>query len=209
MTRDRTRRVLADGGGPDETRTVGAVLLAAGQSTRFEDGNKLVTDVDGRPLVRHAAETLLATDLAGPVVVLGHQPDAVREALAGLALEFVVNEDYADGQSTSVAVGVTAARDRGWDAAVFALGDMPDVAPETVERVVDTYRAGDASVVAPAYDGIRGNPVLFDRQYFDALADVRGDRGGRDIVEESGTLVEVADPGVRRDVDRRADLDAE
>ena len=193
---------------PDGGLTVGAVLLAAGQGTRFESGNKLLADLDGTPLVRHAAEALQATDLAGPVVVLGHEASAVRDALSGLDLSFVVNEEYAAGQSTSVAAGVAAAQDRDWDAALFALGDMPAVAVSTIDRLVSTYREGDASVVAPAYEGTRGNPVLFGARHFDALADVSGDRGGRDLVEEYGTLVSIDDPGVRRDVDRREDLES-
>lgn len=192
---------------PGGTATVGAILLAAGESTRFEGGNKLLATVDGVPVVRRAARTLLATEVAGPVVILGHEAAAVREALAGLEVAFRVNEDFAAGQSTSVAAGVTAALAREWDAAVFALGDMPEVAPDSVARVVAAYRAGAGRVVAPTYEGKRGNPVLFDRRHFEDLASVSGDRGGRAIVEAEGTFVDVADPGVRRDVDRVADLD--
>jgi molybdenum cofactor cytidylyltransferase len=196
----------------DGTATVGAILLAAGESRRFEAGNKLLAEIDGIPIVRHAAETLLATGLDGPVVILGYEAAAVRDALEGTktaALDFRVNEDYAAGQSTSVAAGVAAARARDWDAAVFALGDMPAVDPASVERVVTAYREGAGTVVAPAHEGVRGNPVLFDSHHFDALASVSGDRGGRELVESEGTLVEVDDPGVRRDVDRVGDLDSD
>jgi len=192
--------------GTDHGKAVGGVLLAAGQSTRFEDGNKLLAEVDGRPVVRRAAETLLATDLRGPVVVLGHDDARVRAALDGLDVECRVNEDYADGQHTSVAVGVAAARERDWDAVVFALGDMPAVEPGTVDELVRAYREGTGTVLAPAHDGMRGNPVLFDRSHFEALAGVTGDRGGREIVEAQGTLVPVEDSGVLRDVDRVEDL---
>lgn len=199
--REHTRR-------PDGGRTVGGVLLAAGLGTRFEGGNKLLARLDGKPIVRRAAETLLASTVEETVVVLGHEAEAVGDALDGLGIASRVNESYRDGQSTSVAVGVDAARDRGWNGAVFALGDMPAVDPGTVDTLVTAYAAGDRTVLAPEYDGRRGNPVLFDSEHFDALADVTGDRGGRDIVEASGTLVAVDDPGVHRDVDRVRDLDA-
>ena len=188
-------------------RTVGGVLLAAGLGTRFEGGNKLLAEIDGRPVVRRAASTLAGTPLDGIVAVLGHEAEAVKTALEGLDLTTRHNEDYTRGQSTSVAVGVAAARERGWDAAVFALGDMPFVDPGTVDRLLAAYADGTGSVLAPAHEGTRGNPVLFDSRRFEALADVTGDRGGRDIVADVGTLVAVDDPGVRRDVDRRRDLD--
>jgi molybdenum cofactor cytidylyltransferase len=186
--------------------TVGGVLLAAGMGTRFKGGNKLLAEVDGDPIVRHAAGTLVEASLDGVVAVLGHESEAVATALDGLALTTRYNEDYAEGQSTSVTVGVEAARENGWDAAVFVLGDMPDVDVATVERLLSAYTDGEGTVLAPSLEGERGNPVLFDSEHFDALGDVTGDRGGRDIVEDVGTLVPVDDPGVRRDIDRRADL---
>jgi molybdenum cofactor cytidylyltransferase len=187
-------------------RMVGGVLLAAGRGTRFQGGNKLLAEVDGDPVVRRAAETLTGTPLEGVVAVLGHEAEAVKAALEGLDLAARYNEDYAEGQSTSVAAGVAAARERGWDAAVFALGDMPFVDADTVETLLGAYAQGTGTVLAPAYEGTRGNPVLFDRRHFDALVEVTGDRGGRDILEEAGTLVPVENPGIWRDIDRREDL---
>jgi len=189
-------------------RTVGGILLAAGHSTRFGEENKLLARVDGEPLVRRAARSLLSAELAGVVAVLGHQSEAVADALAGLDVETQFNPDHGDGQSTSVRTGVETAREREWDAAVFGLGDMPFVDPASIDALVSVYRERDETAVAPAYEGARGNPVLFDREHFDALSSVRGDRGGRAIVERVGTLVTVDDSGVRADIDRQSDLDA-
>ncbi|MBV0902766.1 nucleotidyltransferase family protein [Haloarcula salina] len=193
--------------GPDRS-TVGGVVLAAGDSSRYGDDNKLLASVDGAPLVRHVAEAACASGLDDAVVIVGHEAEAVGAALDGFSLSVRYNDDYAEGQSTSVRCGVAFARENGWDAAVFLLGDMPFVSPETVDRIVAAYRAGEGAIVVPRRDGQRGNPVLFDRRYFDALADVSGDRGGRDLIEnEDGVrFLDVDDPGVRRDVDTEADL---
>ena len=96
------------------------------------------------------------------------------------------------------------------DAVVFALGDMPRVRPETVDRLAAAWRDGRGSALAAAHDGQRGNPVLFDSRHFDALAAVSGDTGGRSVFENAAdsAVVETDDPGVRRDVDTRADLGA-
>jgi molybdenum cofactor cytidylyltransferase len=184
------------------------VLLAAGLGTRFESGNKLLAEIDGVPVVRHAAGTLVASSVGEVVAVLGHEANAVGAALDGLDLPTRINDEYSEGQSTSVATGVAAARDRGWDAAVFALGDMPAVDSATVDTLVSAYADGSGSVLAPSYRGTRGNPVLFDNEFFDPLADVTGDRGGRDIVESSGRLIPVDDPGVCQDIDRDGDLES-
>ncbi|PSP88519.1 nucleotidyltransferase family protein [Halobacteriales archaeon QS_4_69_34] len=185
------------------------VVLAAGTGSRFGTGNKLLAALDGRPLVYHAARTLLSADLDGVTAVLGHEAERVRGALSGLPVETVANPDYRDGQATSVRTGVRAARERGADALLVALGDMPRVQPGTVNVLLDAYRAGAGDALAAAVGGRRGNPVLFDARFFDRLAAVSGDTGGRAILldGDDAALVETGDPGVLRDVDTRADLD--
>lgn len=193
---------------PADRRVLG-VLLAAGTSSRFGETNKLLADLDGEPLVRHAARTLLGADLDGVVVVVGHEADAVEAALADLDLRVVRNPDYGEGLSTSVIQGVSAAREEDADAAAFLPGDMPGVDPSTVVALVDAYRAGLGTALAAACDGRRGNPVLFDRRHFEALLAVEGDVGGRPVLvgSEEGALVETGDPGVLADVDTTADLE--
>lgn len=186
---------------------VAGVLLAAGTSSRYGESNKLVEPVDGEPMVRPAARTLLGAGIDPVVVVLGHEASRVREALDDLDVDFVENPNYADGQATSVGTGVRALPPDA-DAGVFALGDMPWVASETVETLVDAYVAGAGTALAAAVDGERGNPVLWGSEHFDALADRSGDVGGRDLLLSTprAALVETGDPGVRRDVDRPDDL---
>jgi len=188
--------------------SVGGVLLAAGRGTRFEGGNKLLAEYDGEPVVWHAALSMVQAGLEPRLAVTGADAAAVEKAIDGLGFEVVHNPDYTAGQSTSVGAGVGAIG--AVQAAVIALGDMPAVEPSSIEALVRIYRAGEYSAVAAACDGRRGNPVLFDRQYFEALRDVDGDTGGRGILLEGddSALVETGDPGVLRDVDTQADLDA-
>jgi len=197
---------------PDAARAdaaVAGVLLAAGTSARFGEDNKLLAPLSGAPLVGHAARTLAAAPLDRLLAVVGHESEAVRAAIDGVgAFDVVENEAHAAGQATSVAAA-TGALD-GTDAAVFALGDMPDVDPDTVAALVDAYRAGAGTALAAAQGGRRGNPVLFDATHFPALAGVDGDVGGRGVLlaADDAALVETGDPGVHRDVDVPADLAA-
>jgi len=193
------------GRGP--TRVAG-VLLAAGTSSRFGGQNKLLATVDGDPLVRRAARTLLDAPVEPVVVVVGHEADRVTGAVADLDVTIVRNDDYAAGQSTSVRAGIRAVADADADAAVVALGDMPFVDPGTVRTLLAAYDAGVGDALAAAHDGDRGNPVLFDRRFFDALTRVDGDVGGRRILldDDRSACVAVDDGGVRRDVDEPGDL---
>lgn len=190
----------------DGSDPVAGVLLAAGGSTRFTEGNALLANIGGTPVVRLAARSLVAAGLEPVVAVLGHDADAVQTALWGLDVRFEYNPSFDTGQATSVRRGVEAVADS--PAVVIALGDMPHVAPATITALVQTYLAGHGTALAAAYEGRRGNPVLFDERHFDALRSLTGDVGGRDVLLgcEDGVLVETGDPGVRRDIDTRADL---
>ncbi|PCR90658.1 nucleotidyltransferase family protein [Natrinema ejinorense] len=193
-----------------DSPAVAGLLLAAGTSSRFGNENKLLATLEGEPIVRQAARTLVRSGVDPVVVVLGYEADRVGDALEGLPVETAVNEAYDTGQASSLRTGIRAirGRDREYDAAVIALGDMPFVDPSTVDSLVSAYAADAGDALAAAFDGERGNPVLFDERFFDALADVDGDIGGREILRESdaSALVLVDDPGVRRDIDSPNDL---
>jgi len=186
------------------------VLLAAGTGSRFEGGNKLRQPVDGEPVVRHAARRLAASPVEETVVVLGHDAASVRAELRPLAdrLSFVHNERYAEGQSTSARLGAREVLERGGTLGVFALGDMPWVAPETYERLVTTATRCEAPVVVPVADGQRGNPVAFDATALREFTALAGDAGGRTLFDSFPVeRLSVDDTGIHADVDTRADLE--
>jgi len=197
--------------GSSENRTVAGVVLAAGKSRRARPANKLLHAVDGKPMVRRVTETALAAGLAPVVVVTGFEADKVEAALAGLDVAFVHNDGFADGMGGSIGRGI-AALPPGAAAAAILLGDMPEVTPATVAALAAAFDAAAGNTICvPVADGRRGNPVLFGRAHFAALAAIRGDRGGRAIVVANpANVVEVAvrDAGVLADYDTVPDGDA-
>ncbi len=150
----------------------------------------------------------MASSLDEVIVVLGAQAEAVRDALAGMPVRFVVNERYADGQGTSIVAGIVAL-DPDVDAAVILLGDQPEVSVEAIDGVIAARHDG-ASIVMTSYDDGRGHPVLFGREHFQALAALSGDTGGREIVRRHPDAVAlVRMPGrVPADIDTEADWTA-
>ena len=191
--------------------TVHGVVLAAGTSTRYGSANKLMESLDGRPLVRHAVDTLVESNVDEVTVVVGYEAARVRKAVAAVPVETVENPRYEEGLGTSVRLGVSAAADRNADAVLLALGDMPWIDDSSIDLLIDAYVRGVGVAMAAAYRGRRGNPVLFDSRFFDALtvAHEGGDVGGRELLSrEHGALaIETGDFGVVRDVDRTSDLE--
>jgi molybdenum cofactor cytidylyltransferase len=182
------------------------VILAAGRSTRMGGPNKLLLPVDGQPMVRHAAEQAIAAGLAPVLVVTGHQAEEVRAALAGLPVLFVHNPDFAQGLSTSVRAGISAVPPEAAGAMVV-LGDMPRVGADVIGALIAAFSPDmGACAVVPVVGGKRGNPVLWSRGFFPALATLEGDAGARHVigahpdrvievpVEAEGVLLDVDTP---------------
>ena len=192
---------------------IAGVLLAAGMSSRMGDSNKLLVEIDGMPMVRHAAQAMLAGGIEDLVVVTGHQAPAIEAALSGLNLRFAHNPDFADGQSCSVAAGI-AAMPASASGALIALGDMPYLSADLVaEMVQDHARLGDHNtrISFPVYDGRRGNPVLWGSGFFKALQDLTGDIGGREILAAHPAAVNSItwrDDSIHRDIDNPDDMPA-
>jgi molybdenum cofactor cytidylyltransferase len=137
-------------------------------------------------------ERLLASAVDEVVVVLGRDARAVENALDALPVRCVVNARYAEGMSTSLHAGLTALTP-GARAAVVALGDQPTVTPAIVDALVGAYAAGGAKIVAAAYQGVRGNPVLFDASLFPELLRTAGDEGARAVIAAEATRVRRVD----------------
>ncbi|WP_156295776.1 nucleotidyltransferase family protein [Methylobacterium aquaticum] len=189
---------------------IGTVLLAAGRGTRFGASPKLLSLLDGKPLVRHAAEAAVAADLGPVVAVLGHAAEAVRGALAGLPLTLVENPDYTDGLSTSLRAGLEALPER-VAAALVVLGDMPRIGPGLLVLLAEAFRSASVtpSAVVPVRDGQRGNPVLLNRRLLaPGLATLTGDRGAGPLLARRDDVVELSvdEAGVLIDVDTPAAL---
>ncbi len=175
-----------------------AVLLAAGDGTRFEGPvPKLLCDFRGRPLWRWAFDAAAGAGCDLLLVVTGAVPLTVPDA----AVE-VTNPRWAQGQSTSVQAGVAAAAERGCDAVVVGLADAPLIGAEAWAAVANS----GADLAVATFDGVRHPPVRLGRLVWPDLP-VTGDAGARGLLRERGAaVVEVPCPGRAVDIDTMEDL---
>jgi CTP:molybdopterin cytidylyltransferase MocA len=188
---------------------IAGVVLAAGGGSRF-GGAKQLAELDGRPLLEHAIRSIEAVPaIERVVVVLGARADEVRAGVDLGATEVVACEDWAAGQSASLKTGIAAiARDA--DAAVITLGDMPRVTPQVIARFADLAAEHGARARARAvYDGVPGHPVVLGSAYFDAVAEIEGDIGARELLRSIGVeRIDCSGLCSAVDIDTPADLDA-
>lgn len=194
--------------GAETWRPVGAIILAAGGSVRMGRPKQLLP-IGGQSMVRRVTEAVCGAGLAQVVVVVGAHAEAVTQALAGLPVEIIVNQAWAAGLSTSMRMGLRALRPE-VQAALLVLADQPALSPDLLKTLVVRYRATKARIVAPCFQGQRGNPVLFDRALFAELLAVTGDQGGRAVIARHGDeveRVEVGEAAALLDVDTRRDYE--
>jgi CTP:molybdopterin cytidylyltransferase MocA len=135
---------------------------------------------------------------------------AVDLALAGVVPPGVTvlrNDQWRDGQATSLQVAVAAARAvPEIESLVVGLGDQPLVAPAAWRAVASSQ---GRPIAVATYCGDRRNPVRIDRECWDLLP-TAGDEGARLLVRERPELVmEVAVDamGDPVDIDTVADLE--
>lgn len=187
---------------------IGAVVLAAGTSSRMGEAKQLLR-VGERTLLQQVIENVRGAGVDEIVLVLGHRAETIQESVRSENVKIVVNQDYREGMGTSLRTGVVALSPEA-DAAFIVLADQPFVRPETLQRIAEEYRKSDAQIVIPMYKGFRGNPVLLNRSVFPEVMALKGDIGCRAIFgshAEGIVKVAVGDIGILLDVDNREDFE--
>ncbi len=181
--------------------------MAAGRSTRF-GATKQVVDARGAPLVRSATAAAQQACGRNVVTVIGHDKASVLAALGDDSGFVVVNDDYASGLASSIVRAVNACRE---DAAALLvmMADQPLVTAELLQTLLGEWSGRDDEIVATAYAGTAGPPVLFAHGTFADLLQLSGDTGARALFDdERFVLKTVLYEPAATDIDTPADLAA-
>ena len=182
--------------------TVAGVLLAAGAGARFGgEIHKLRTLLDGRAVLEHALDAVLASSVDEVVLVVGDDDYAdIVEAASGRFQRTVTTlhaPDWADGQAHSLQVAIAHARTHEHEAIVIGLGDQPLVGAATWSGLA----ASDASIAVANYGGIRRPPTRLAAALFGEVPRT-GDVGARQLlIDRAEQVVDVLGAGWPNDVD--------
>ncbi|SDE60280.1 molybdenum cofactor cytidylyltransferase [Paracoccus isoporae] len=180
---------------------LGGLLLAAGASRRFGPEDKLLADLDGFPLVRHAA---LALRRAGPDLLVATVSSAQVGALLRETGFRIVTIPAGQPQSVSLSAGLTEMQRLQAQRCVLALGDMPYLADEDFSALLSAPADLPACMWS---EGAPSPPAVVPRGWFGRLIGLRGDRGAREILQELPASQRVPAPRERlRDIDLLSDL---
>lgn len=184
------------------------VLLAAGDSRRFH-GNKLLTEVEGKPLYRHLVDELasLPEDLFYRKLVVSQYPEILAQ-LQREGYEPVENRESHLGISHSIGLALRRMDGRE-DAVCFAVCDQPYLKGTTVGRLAEGWKESGRGMACVHAAGRDGNPTIFSRKYEPALLGLSGDVGGRQVMKrfpEDVFRLKVDQELELEDIDRREDI---
>jgi len=158
---------------------ISAIVLAAGKSRRM-GVEKLLLPLEGKPLVAHIVDEVLESPVDEVLVVVGSNQAQIEQALSGRRARLIVSPDARGEMLSSVRCGVAAASEE-CQAALVVLGDQPGISAGLIADLVRAFRSGGKGIVAPAYGGKRGHPILFSMKYRDEVLSSYDDVGLRGL----------------------------
>lgn len=188
---------------------VSAILLAAGESKRMGRLKQLLP-LGRTTMVEQAIDNLLNSKVNEVIVVLGHEAEEIIKKIATKPVKIEVNPIYHQGMSTSIIAGLKLVDD-GARAVMLALADQPFIDSQTINRLIDEFCDHNKGIVIPTYQSRRGHPIIFAIKYKEELSSLKGDTGGRQIMEhhpDDVLEVAVASPGINIDIDTTDDYNS-
>lgn len=169
------------------------IVLAGGLSTRTKV-NKLLLEVDRKPLICHTIETI-SPFVDRVVVVTGKYHEELSKVIKGC--EIVFNKNYELGMFSSVLAGINKAV--GNDVLLIP-GDITNVSRETIKSVIN----GSKAIRKPCYEGVSGHPVFISKELVNLLVKEPVDSKLCDFINEhieDVEQIEVDDKYINFDID--------
>ena len=176
--------------------SLGAVLLAAGASTRMKSVKQLLPWKNST-LLEHSIEQLNHCEIDSLAVVLGANEKQIREKVTFDGVDVVVNPDWEKGMATSIASGVGFLVEKMPDIqfVLVALVDQPLLLSSYYNDLINKSLDVENKIVASAYSGQIGVPAIFERDYFDNLLNLEGREGARALLRGGSVKVMTVNAG--------------
>ena len=185
------------------TKPIGAIVLAAGFSSRFGSSKLLAHLSNGKSIFQQTVERIAEVFPARLVVTRPEMAAQLQSLAQGTS---ILNFEHAE-QGMGATLAFAAQQIGDWDGCLVCLGDMPFIETSTYRRIADNITAD--SIVTPTFNSKMGNPAAFGKNFFTDLGALTGDTGGRkltSIYPQAVRELQVSDPGILQDIDTLEEL---
>lgn len=204
------RKIKREENNSIEKSPLGLILLAAGESKRFDGFPKQLLRFQGKSLLRHAAETALNSSADLVCVVLGANAEKVKTEIEDLPLAICVNEKPDGGMASSLKKGLKNLLEIEPElkAAGVMLADQPLINAENLQHLIDIYQSDKHLIAASEYDGTIGVPAIFSRAFFDEILALEPSAGAKNIILQHLAVVrKIPLPEAAFDIDTPSDYE--
>lgn len=185
-------------------RPIGAVVLAAGLSTRMGQSKMLLDWSEDKTVIEHIIDQLTAARLEHITIVTGHKGKEIKALLKPQEVNLVHNRSYKSGEMlSSLKVGLNALPDHIM-AALLVLGDQPQIKPKVFYQLLQAYAEGTAQIIVPSFNKYHGYPIIIGRRYWDEILNIpRGGSLQEFLARHTDQIsyVNVDDDCILRDID--------
>ena len=161
-----------------------ATILAAGASKRMGDLNKLLLQIDNKPIIYSVCKTVLGSKLDQIILVTGYENSKIEKTVPKGIDNIVYNKNWRKGMMSSIYAGLSNLDDD-VDGNMIILGDMPLITVHTINLLIDEFKISNGNrIVYPIYEARQANPVIFPKKYFAEILDSEGDKGCKKVLKK-------------------------
>lgn len=181
-----------------------AIILAAGGAKRF-GGLKQMLEYKGMSLLRRSVIAANALVDGRVKVVLGARARKIQREIDKHDVAVLHNNDWESGMASSIQLGIESLPDN-CSGILLMLCDQALVDIDQLQQINDRWLNDKSRIVASAFAGTIGSPVIIPRQYFPEIMKLKGDRGAKSIIERYPDEVDALDiPEAEFDIDTEED----
>lgn len=192
---------------------VSAILLAAGESKRMGEQDKLFLKYKGNWIINHVMQSLWASKKSELIIVMNNNDNDLLNGQKSEDIQVVINPNFRKGMTTSIQAGVNAASDKS-TGYMICLADQPLMQASDYNEIIERFEVlvqhDVKCIVVPLYNGQKGNPVIFSSAYRDEILGHAEMEGCKEIVKanmEHVYNVEMINDNILKDVDTPGDYD--
>lgn len=156
---------------------IGLLIMAAGYGSRF-GGHKLLADIEGIPLFKIVIDKFDDFDFYRSVIISNEEK--IKEYVKNKNIKFIKNVRQDLGQAYSIVLGIRELQDE-CDAILIAVCDQPGLSKKTIEKLYMSCNDPCKIIALKTEKGL-GNPNIFGKKFFDDLLELKGDIGGKSII---------------------------
>lgn len=185
---------------------IAGVLLAAGEAKRFCSPKQL-QNWNGKSFIRQIVEKMNLTILEPRFAIVGAYQQLIFNEIHDLNIQLITNDAWQTGQASSVTRAINLVSED-CEAVIFLLVDQPQVTVEMINELIKLYAISRSAIITHQFNGQYRHPVLFSRQTFPYLKEIKGDSGGRQLFSIFDPVtIPIKDPFLAFDIDSPSDLE--